>query len=62
MSNQITEECCQAQPKLKPKFEADMAIFSIVITIQPPIRTSLNLVSDNITATSKVAYLSDLCL
>ena len=47
---------CQAKPKL----EAEMAVFSIVNTIYPPIRTSLNLASDNITAKSKVAYLSEL--
>ena len=27
---------CQAQPKLKSKLEAEMAIFSIITTTQPP--------------------------
>ena len=57
---------CQAQPKPKPKLEAEMAIFSIVTTThkptQPPIRTSLDLALDNITAKSKVAYLYELGL
>ena len=58
----ICYNSCQAQPKPKPKLEAEMAIFSIVTTTHPPIRTSLNLASDNITAKSKVAYLSELGL
>ena len=27
---------CRAQPKPKPKLEAEMAIFSIITTTQPP--------------------------
>ena len=54
---------CQAQPKPKSKLEAEMAIFQLSLPpshqpIHPPIRTSLDLASDNITAKSKVAYLS----
>ena len=59
---QVLVSNCHARPKPKPKLEAEMAIFSIITTTQPPIRTSLNLASDNITAKSKVAYLSELGL
>ena len=57
---------CQAQPKPKCKLEAEMAIFSIVTTTHPathpPIRKSLNLASNNITAKIKVANLVELHL
>ena len=52
--------CLPLHVVAKHKLEAEMAIFSIVTTTQPPIRTSLILASDNITAKSKVAYLSEL--
>ena len=57
---QVLVSNCHARPKPKPKLEAEMAIFSIITTTQPPIRTSLNLALDN--SQKQSTYLSVLGL
>ena len=49
-------------PKPQPQLGAEVVIFPVNPTTQPPTRTSLNLASDKVTVKSKVVYLVELDL
>ena len=62
MSQMNQGQIAKLSPKPQPQLGAEVVIFPVNPTTQPPTRTSLNLASDKVTAKSKVVYLVELDL